>query len=368
MSAKRKISIRKVLQVLLGLAATGCCITGLLSAANIEDNRKLTGVEVNITNSDKYRFLNEGLVMDMAINNRHINVLNEPVKSLDIHQMEHILSADPWVANAQAYIDDQRVLHLTVTQRAPIVRIFENNGGSFYLDTSLSQMPLSTVYTYYTTIVTNVPQLHDDSTSRQIKGEIVSLVGFVEANPFWRAQIAQIAMDSTGNFVLTPVLGSHMILLGDTSDMKDKFNNLFQFYKKIMNHIGWDKYEKLDLRFKGQVVASPSLPWKGPVDKGMKTMSWYNSIMDSLRSKNDDGVVAAAPVTASAAVAAHKAPVTPQRVAAPPTPPPVKVVKTASAKPTHKAVKQQKILHGKPPAKTIKGKYIYKRSNTQQTH
>ncbi len=369
MSAKRKISVRKVLQVLLALVATGGCITALLSASNIEDKKTLTGVDVNITNGDKYKFLDNDMVKSIAITDRHVDVLHMPVNKLDIQRMEYILTANPWVANAQAYIDNQNVLHLNVTQRAPVARVFEDNGGSYYLDTSLAQMPISKQYTYYTTIVTNVPQMHDDSISRSIKGQVVALVRFVEQNSFWRAQIAQIAMDSSYSFQLVPVLGNHIILLGDTTDMKEKFDNLLLFYKKIMTHIGWDKYQRLDLRFKGQVVASPSLPWKGPIDKGMKTMSWYNSIMDSLRSKNDDGVT---PVTANAATkigAATNAAVTSQTATAPAKPPPVpaKVVH-AKAAIVRQSTPTVKKLPPKVPAKIIKDKYIYKGKTSTQTH
>jgi cell division protein FtsQ len=371
-SAKRKISIRKVLQVFLGLAATGCCVTALLSAADIEKNVTITDVKVDITNGDKYKFMNEDMVKAIAITDRHVNIMYTPVKDLDIHRMEYILAANPWVASAQAYIDNKHVLHLNVTQRIPVARIFEDNGGSYYLDSSLSQMPISKQYTYYTTIVTNVPPMHDDSMSRAIKGEVVGLVKYVEGNSFWRAQIAQIAMDSSYAFQLVPVLGNHIILLGDTTDMQDKFANLLQFYKKIMNHIGWDKYERLDLRFKGQVVASPSLPYKGPVDKGMKTMSWYNSIMDSLRSKNDDGIapVAIADTSKKTAAGTGSAAVKPQMITAPAKPPPVKVAVVAATRklpakklptPVHKIPDKQQIS-------TVKEKYIYKRNNSTQTH
>lgn len=366
MSAKRKISIRKVMQVFLGLVLTGCCITALLSAANIEDNARLTGVEVRVTNGDKYRFMDEGMVQEIAIADRHIDAMHTPLKRLDIQGMEHILAANPWVANAQAYIDNKRVLHLNVTQRAPVARIFEDNGGSYYLDTFLSQMPISKQYTYYTTIVTNVPQMHDDSMSKVIKGEIVALVRFVEQSNFWKAQIAQISMDSTLCFQMIPVLGNHVIVLGDTTDMQEKFDNLLLFYKKIMTHIGWDKYEKLDLRFKGQVVASPSLPWKGPVDKGMKTMSWYNSIMDSLRSKNDDGVVVASAATNidTKTTGAANAAVTSQIAKAPPKPPPVTPA-PAKAKPGTVTAKAQP---AKQQMNTVKETTINKRTNKTQPH
>jgi cell division protein FtsQ len=281
MKLKRKISIRKVLQVLLTLLVTGGCIVALLSASKIEDNKRLTGVQVHINNGNSYHFLDNKQVMDMVVNNRHLDIQHIPLSKLDIRTMEEIVTSNPWVSNAEVFIDNGHVLHLYVTQRVPLVRIFEKEGNSYYLDGTLSEMPLSDKYVHYTTVVTNVPELKDDSAGRSLKTQIVSLVKFIERDTFWNAQVSQIIMDSNNVFEFIPVMGNQRIIIGDTSRLKDKFDNLMVFYKKVMNRIGWDKYEVLDLRYKGQVVASPSLPWKGPVDKTMSSMSWVKSIIDS---------------------------------------------------------------------------------------
>jgi len=288
MEKKRKISIRKILQVLLTLLVTGGCIVALLSASRIEDAKRLSGVEVHITNGANFHFLDDKQVMDMVVNNRHLDIERIPLGKLDIRTMESIVTSNPWVSDAEAFIDNSHKLHLYVTQRVPVVRVFEKDGGSYYLDAALRQMPLSENYVHYTTVVTNVPDLKDDSMGRSLKTQIVSLVKFIEHDPFWNAQVSQIIMDSNNVFEFIPVVGNQRIIIGDTSRLKDKFDNLMVFYKKVMNKIGWDKYDVLDLRYKGQVVASPSLPWKGPVDKTMSSMSWVKSIIDSSAKVKDD--------------------------------------------------------------------------------
>ena len=142
-------------------------------------------------------------------------------------------------------------------------------------------MPLSKNYIYYTTVVTNVPEIKNDSTGWDTRKQIVSLVRTIQADTFWNSQISEISIDSPGMFELTPVLGDQRIILGSTAKVSDKLNNLFLFYKNVLNRIGWDKYETLDLRFNGQVVASPSLPYKGPVDKAVVNMNWINSIVET---------------------------------------------------------------------------------------
>ncbi|MBA3828001.1 MAG: hypothetical protein H0X33_03610 [Taibaiella sp.] len=280
MSQKRKISIRKVVQVFVTLVTCTACTMGILSASKIENKRKLTGINIYIQNGNKYHFINKGDVMNMLIASRHIDVAHLTMSNLDIHTMENIVLANPWVADAQVYVDNTHKMHVNIVQRVPVARVFEANGNSYYLDTSLKTLPLSSGYVYYTTVVTNVPELHNDSTGASVKTQIIALVRQIEKDTFWRAQVSQIIMDSTGSFELVPVLGNQRILLGDTSNMKDKFASLFLFYKKVLNRVGWDKYEILDLRYNGQVVASPALAWKAPVDKAMSNMNWVKAVID----------------------------------------------------------------------------------------
>ena len=80
-------------------------------------------------------------------------------------------------------------------------------------------------------------------------------------------------------FEMYPVLGTHKILFGDTSLAKRKLENLFGFYKNILNKIGWDKYQLLDARFDDQIVASPALAWKMPAKGFISNMDWVKTIM-----------------------------------------------------------------------------------------
>ena len=309
MKEKRKISVRKVLQVFLTVVVSLGCLIAIVSASRIEDAKKLSGVAVHIKNDKKYHFIEEKEIMDLAINNRDVDVMNTPMSQLDIKGMEQVIASDPWVAGVQVFIDNDKVLHMHVTQRVPIARIFQQDSKSYYMDGSLSIMPLSENYVYYTTVVTNVPELNNDSAGWAMKKEIAKLVSTIQQDTFWSAQISQVIADTAGTFVLMPVLGDQKILLGDTSRMKDKLDDLFAFYKNVLNRIGWDKYETLDLRFKGQVIASPSMPYSGPVDKAVSAMNWINSIIET-EAKNDgkDSAAAPAPVVKPAPVVHAAAP------------------------------------------------------------
>ena len=294
MAVKKKISVRKVLQVAITFVVTVSCIIAITASARVENQKTVDHIEVHINSGKKYHFIEEKQILDETINNRNIDVMHTPLNKLDIQSMERVLKADPWVADASLYVDARRTLHMSVTQRIPIARLFQQNGSSCYMDNTLSIMPLAPNFIFYTSVVTNVPVLGNDSISRVVKGNIATLLHKIQADTFWNAQVSQVVIDSDKTFELIPVLGQQRIIFGDTSRMNEKFNNLHAFYLNVLNRIGWDKYETLDVRFKAQVVASPSLPYKGPVDKAAPAMNWINSItqtearIDSMHALKED--------------------------------------------------------------------------------
>ncbi len=277
----RRISIRKIIQTLVTIVAVAGCAVAMISADRAHSRRKIKGVQLQVKSPSGVHFLTEEAVRSMLFASRHINPLGMSIEQLNERSMEAILRANPWVRDAQIWTDAGCVMHIILTQRVPLVRIFEEDGNSYYLDAALQAMPLSSQYSHYVPVVTGVPKLGADSAAMVVKGRITGLVQRIAQDTFWNAQVSQIEMRIDGGFELIPVLGRQRIILGDTARLREKLDNLFAFYRQIQNKVGWDKYKTLDLRYAGQVVASPSLPWKAPVDKAISNMSWLQAIMDN---------------------------------------------------------------------------------------
>jgi cell division protein FtsQ len=340
MQVKRKISARKILQLVVTVIVTTGCVLAMTSASKVQQQKKIKGININIKN-DKYGFIDKQQVKDILLNDRHIDLMATSLGNVNVHKMENIITANPWVANAQVYIDNKQIMHVNVTQRVPVARLFEQSGNSYYLDHTLKSMPLSDKYIHYTTVVTNVPELKDDSASTSLKAQIVSLVSFIDKDTFWSAQVSQVILGDDQTFEIVPVLGNQRILLGDTSRMQEKFHNLFAFYKKVLNRIGWEKYELIDVRFNGQVVASPALQWKIPKDNTMGNMDWVKAVIGSEPIQAMPDTPGAMQITMPAAVASTPVTSKPAAVThvATPAPPPA-----AAKKAEAQVVKKQDVV------------------------
>jgi cell division protein FtsQ len=80
------------------------------------------------------------------------------------------------------------------------------------------------------------------------------MVQFIRQDTFLTAQIEQIYVEKNQDFTLIPKVGDTELIFGDLTFMKEKFRKLKIFYLEAMPYEGWRKYDKLNLKYKKQVV------------------------------------------------------------------------------------------------------------------
>lgn len=97
--------------------------------------------------------------------------------------------------------------------------------------------------------------------------KLISFVKTINKNSFWDAQIVQINVkpQNTGSkpdpnrwiepdIELIPRIGRHIVVFGTLEDVDAKLDKLMLFYKKVLDHEGWDKYYSINLKYRNQIV------------------------------------------------------------------------------------------------------------------
>ena len=85
--------------------------------------------------------------------------------------------------------------------------------------------------------------------------KLLPFILYVEDDDFWNAQIEQIYVEEDGDVLLTPLVGGHIIELGEVDNFREKLHVMSEFYKQVLAKNNWDKYEKISLKYNNQVVA-----------------------------------------------------------------------------------------------------------------
>ena len=85
--------------------------------------------------------------------------------------------------------------------------------------------------------------------------QLMELINTIREDEFWNAQIAQLDIDSKMRITIYPQVGDERIEFGKPENVETKLKKLMIFYKEILPRMGWNKYDRVNLEYEGQIVA-----------------------------------------------------------------------------------------------------------------
>ena len=281
------------MMVLLWSVLGTATIAMMVYAFNQKKKAICTGIEIDIQGANTNLFVDRQDIISIIKKYASEHVIGKPIQQFKIQKMESELLKEVWLNKVVIYFDNKGILKVNVHEREPLARIFTVDGKSFYIDETIKILPLSPKHTARLPVFTNYPLLSDKPTKADtsLLSSISAMSSHIVKDAFLMSMIDQIDIDRKGNFELIPKLGDQMILFGDTSDLSNKFEKFKLFYSKVIPVHGWSKYNKIDLQFKNQVVASI----RGKQDiiadslrtlQIMKALAEFSSKMASDTSKN----------------------------------------------------------------------------------
>ncbi|MGN6532548.1 MAG: cell division protein FtsQ/DivIB [Ginsengibacter sp.] len=256
MGNNKKYTFKKVLVVSVWLLLISGTVVLLIAAMTKKNNDQITGVEIKISGVQNNYFISKKDVMEMLEKVNGGKLDKSTVNSLDLTAMENRLEKDQWIKKAEIFYDNNNVLQVKISEREPVARIFTISGASFYIDSSLTRLPLSDKFSARLPVFTGFPTEVRILKKRDslLLNDVKILSEYIGSHPFWMAQIDQIDITPAGDFEMIPKLGNQVIRFGEANNYQEKFNKLLAFYKQVQTRIGWNKYSVLDIRFKNQVI------------------------------------------------------------------------------------------------------------------
>ena len=269
MKPELKQKIKKILR-----AAAWCCLViGLFImmgfASKEEGKMTCKSLKISIRQNDENFFVDERDIRQM-IYDRGDSIINQPMSSIDISNLEKLMHTNPWVSNAEVYVSIGGELKIELEQRKPVLRVINRKGESFYIDTEGKLMLWSQKFTPRVLVASgNIPESYDSFYKLGVKDilandslrkfscldDLFAIAQYVSADEFWNAQTEQVFINSKNEIELVGRAGNQKIIFGDGSDMEEKFTKLKTFYKVGLNTSGWNTYDTLNLKYKNQVVA-----------------------------------------------------------------------------------------------------------------
>lgn len=234
---KNKYRILKILVVLVLFAF-------LLSFSLKRFSSKEQRLRVDFVEATPVYFVNENSVKATV---KKMNPSGK-VGNVDIPVIEKHLNEMPAVENANVYLNLNGVMNVEVKQRVPVMRIVHGK-KDFYLDKSYTEFPISNLYSHPCMLVSgNIPQ-------KDYK-DLVILIEKLSADDFDNKYFIGITRTATGDYELLTYNGMFSVELGDLKDIDFKLKGFKTFAQKYLVEQDANKYKKISLKYKNQVVTT----------------------------------------------------------------------------------------------------------------
>lgn len=249
MSVKTKI--KAISWSVLGL----CCVVLLVAAMKAKGSKACAAIDINIVGAAQHSFIKKNDVTDVLnANNIHAG---ETLDDINLRKAEEQLKQDAWIKNAQLFFDNQQTLHVNISEREPVARVFTVSGNSFYIDSSGLRLPVTENAVARVIVFTSFPSDNKilSLPDSLVLNDVKTLAKYISTDSFLNEQTAQVNITQQRTYELTPVVGNQTIRIGNADSLNEKFSKLLTFYKQVFNKVGFEKYSVIDVQYEGQIVA-----------------------------------------------------------------------------------------------------------------
>lgn len=267
--------INKILNISVWIILFAALLASLGFVKSESSHTSCKSIHISVSRPANHFFVYESEIEQLLLEKANFKI-GSKLEDINIDVLEKIIRNNPFIANAEVYSTIDGEVHIEITQRDPIVRIINSLNESFYIDSKGEFMPLSNKYVarvpiangfiydqYILGSIKNLEQIstaaNEETNNLWLSDKIYLLANYIYNHAFWKAQIEQIYLNEEKEIELIPKVGNHKILFGkisDLSDVEDKMNKLFTFYKEGLNRTGWNLYKTINLKYKNQVVCT----------------------------------------------------------------------------------------------------------------
>ena len=251
---------KTLLRIITAVALLLYLVIAVAWSVSSVNGSKCRGVRIRISDPDSVGFVTEkGIISELK--GFYENAPGELVANLDIAKVTNRLNNNDRIESASVVLspcalsggDDSDALGcevlVDVVPMQPIARVFDG-GKSYYINRAGKH--ISAGHNYHI----DVPVIQGNFNDKYQPTELLPLVDYLSENARWGNLVTMIKVDKPSSIILVPAIQGHVINIGDQSNLDDKFDRVGLFYEKVFPVKGWNYYDSISVKWKGQVVAT----------------------------------------------------------------------------------------------------------------
>jgi cell division protein FtsQ len=264
-----KLLVKILLIVLWTAIAAGVVV--MMSFANATHEVKMCrGITCRIDYGGTQPLMS-GNDLIAEINRKFGKPQTKAIGDINVAGIASFVRNNPYLENTDVLLTIEGEILIKADQCVPVIRYYSSDGQQHYIDRNGRIMPVNPIYPFKALIASgqiesplkdgkNIFSVPDSN--QVLRGRLKSLydlhqmAGLILSDSTLNALIEQVYITTKGKIQLVTKAGSHIVYLGDTTDAAEKLENLKYFYKYGLVKTGWNKYGKLNLEYKNQIVCT----------------------------------------------------------------------------------------------------------------
>lgn len=256
--------ISKVLKYsIFSTIVAGFCVgMSFLAGACREERSQIACKGLEVTFCDSLEFVSENDIRGY-LNSGYGNFVGQKLDSVGLAEIEELLESKTAILRSEAWLTDDGTLHLSISQRAPVLRFQRQDSTGFYVDDRGFIFPLHHRYTADVPVINgvipvNAPEGYKGEAGspdekRWIEG-MIGLNNFISGSRIWKNAISDISVRQNGDIVLITRKGPEHFIFGKAVNIGDKFDRMEKYYSYILPARGEENYKSVNIKYNRQII------------------------------------------------------------------------------------------------------------------
>lgn len=261
----------KILFIITWVALVAGAVV-LMSFANKSHNlQQCTGITVNVDYREGEHLVTPE-ILKLQLQKAFGQFENKLLGDISVDKISAFLRKNQYLDECDVHLSVEGQLVANVIQCNPVLRVTTMDNMNYYIDRKGKIMLADPKYPVRIVVANGFIGLGNKPQGKNLKSlfegkkniapELLNLnkafkVSLALANDsIMRALTEQIYVPADGEVTILTKTGSHKVILGDATEMEEKFAKLLTFYKQGLPKVGWAKYKSINLAYKNQVICS----------------------------------------------------------------------------------------------------------------
>lgn len=176
-------------------------------------------------------------------------IIGAPANTLNTLKIEKYLMGLNNFEDVKCYISSDGSLNVKITPMIPEIRVFDGN-RSYYVNKNGKCINSNAEF------YADVPVVNGHFTKNFRPESILPVVRFVKADKQLDNLVGMFEAKGPNDILLVPRIAGHVINFGDTTRLQEKKRALLTLYEKVIPYKGWEEYDTISVKFRGQIVAT----------------------------------------------------------------------------------------------------------------